>query len=230
MSELTLVLIGDTSSTETGSKNFLLDHEVETNMPHFSSRLYDLCGRFISVINLLGLKNMDKFPINQGIHAFLLLLPNGQHNSHFSSGVQWLEKMFGQKSLDYLMIVLTHELNENYQKALTELKANSRFVDKRYHTCSRSMMDENEIIALLDKIDVMVSENDPQNYTRPEADENEEQEQQMDQKSHEEEQKDSSVFEQSQIGEILMLGILDYTQTHSFIKNNTEAQSLALVH
>ncbi|XP_071330431.1 interferon-induced very large GTPase 1-like isoform X5 [Trachinotus anak] len=186
--ELTLVLIGDTNSIEVGSKNILLDHDEQTQQ--FSSSLYDLCGRHISVINMLGQQNTDKFPLNQGVHAFLLLLPNGLQNSHYSSGVQWLEKTFGKESLAYLMTVVTHGSDEECDRALADLKANSSFVEKRYHTCTKSMREENEIAALLEKIDVMVSENDPHCYNGLTCGENKEHE--------EEETSDSSVFHQNQ--------------------------------
>ncbi|XP_038551302.1 interferon-induced very large GTPase 1-like isoform X2 [Micropterus salmoides] len=186
MAELTLVLIGDTNSIEIGSKNILLDHDEQANVEQFSSKLYDLCGRHIYVINMLGLQNIDKFPLYQEVHAFILLLPNGRHNSHYSSGVQWLEKAFGKRSLAYLMTVVTHESDEKCESALTDLKANSS--EKRYHTCTRSMMDETEITALLEKIDVMVSENDPHCYSGLICDEN---------KEHKEEV-NSSEFQQNQ--------------------------------
>lgn len=205
------MFIGDTNSIEIGFKNILLDHDEQANVEQFSAKLYDLCGRHISVINMLGLQNIDQYPLNEGIHAFLLLLPNGKHNSHYSSGVQWLEKAFGKGSLAYLMTVVTHESDENCESALTELKSNSRFAEKRYHTCTRSMKDEKEIIALLDKIDVMVSENDPHCYRGPMCDENKEQKEHLEHKSHEEERIDSSVVQQNQTGEILILAFLDNT-------------------
>ncbi|KAM8724073.1 interferon-induced very large GTPase 1-like isoform 2-T2 [Acanthopagrus schlegelii] len=201
--ELTLVLIGDTNTIEIGSKNILLAHDEQANMEQFSAKLYDLCGRHISVINMLGLQNTDRFPLNERIHAFLLLLPNGLHINHYSSGVQWLEQAFGKDSLTYLMTVVTHESDENCESALTELKSNSRFVEERYHTCTRSMMDEKEIIALLDKIDVMVSENDPHCYSGAMCDENKEQKEPLEHKSHEEERIHSSVFQQNQTGDEL---------------------------
>uniref|UniRef100_A0A671V255 VLIG-type G domain-containing protein n=1 Tax=Sparus aurata TaxID=8175 RepID=A0A671V255_SPAAU len=201
--ERTLVFIGDTNSIEIGFKNILLDHDEQANVEQFSAKLYDLCGRHISVINMLGLQNIDQYPLNEGIHAFLLLLPNGKHNSHYSSGVQWLEKAFGKGSLAYLMTVVTHESDENCESALTELKSNSRFAEKRYHTCTRSMKDEKEIITLLDKIDVMVSENDPHCYSGPMCDDNKEQKEHLEHKSHEEERIDSSVVQQNQTGDEL---------------------------
>ncbi|KAM9340705.1 uncharacterized protein ABDE67_016450 [Symphorus nematophorus] len=201
MPELTLVLTGDTNSIEIGSKNILLDHDGRANVKQFSSTLCDLCGRCVCVINMLGPENTDKLPVNQGVHAFLLLLPNGLHSSHYSSGVQWLEKAFGKESLAYLMTVVTHESDEKCENALTDLKAISGFNEKRYHTCRRSMTDEQEIIDLLEKIDAMVSENDPNCYSGLMCDENKEQKEHVDHKSHEEEKIDSSELQQNQTAE-----------------------------
>ncbi|XP_067472122.1 interferon-induced very large GTPase 1-like isoform X3 [Thunnus thynnus] len=197
MPELTLVLVGDTNSIEIGSKNILFD---QTNVEQFSSKLYDLCGRHISVINMLGLQNIDKFPLNREVHAFLLLLTNGLHNSQYSSGVQWLEKAFGKESLAYLMTVVTHKSDEECESAVTDLKVYNSFAEKRYHTCTKSMMDEREIIALLEKIDVMVSENDPHCYGGLMCDDNKEQKDLLDHKSQEEERINSSVSQQNQTG------------------------------
>ncbi|XP_068434435.1 interferon-induced very large GTPase 1-like [Clinocottus analis] len=198
--DLTLVLIGDTNSIEIGSKNILIDHDEQTNVEQFSPKLYDLCARHISVINMLGLPNIDKIPINQEIHAFLMLLPNGLHDSHYNSGVQWLEHVFGKGLLDYVMTVVTHESDENCESALTDLKANCSFVEKRYHTCKRSMMDESEIIALLEKIDAMVSENAPHCFSELMCDENKGKTEHRDHKHHKEERMDSSLWQQRKTG------------------------------
>ena len=80
MPKLKLVLIGDTNSIEIGSNNILIDHDKQTNMEQFSSKLYDLCGQHICVINMLGLPNADEIPSIQAVHAFILLLPNGNSN------------------------------------------------------------------------------------------------------------------------------------------------------
>ncbi|XP_075940615.1 interferon-induced very large GTPase 1-like [Anarhichas minor] len=196
--ELTLVLIGETNSIEIGSKNILIDHDEQRNVEHFSTKLYDLCGRHISVINMLGLPNIDQFPLNEEIHAFVMLLPNDLHNSHYSSGLQWLETTFGKGSMAYVMTVVTHESDDKCESALTDLKANSSFVEKRYHTCRRSMMDEVEIIALLEKIDAMVSENAPHCHSGLMCDGNKGQKEQLDHKSHKEESTNTSVVQQNQ--------------------------------
>ncbi|XP_029363994.1 interferon-induced very large GTPase 1-like isoform X1 [Echeneis naucrates] len=195
--ELTLVLIGDTNAIEVGSNNILLGHAEQTHGYQFSSKLYDLCGRHISVINMLGEQNTDKFPLYQGVHAFVLLLAHGQHIGHDNSGVQWLVKSFGKESLLYLMTVVTHDSEEQCEYAMTELYDKSSLVGKRYHTCTKSMENEMEIIALLEKIDVMVSENDPHCYKRL-CGENKEHEEDHNHKSHEEEKMDFSVCHPTQ--------------------------------
>ncbi|XP_019222947.1 interferon-induced very large GTPase 1 isoform X2 [Oreochromis niloticus] len=190
--DLTLVLIGDPASTDIGLKNIFLDHEVQTNVEQFSSNLYNLCGRHVCVINMLGLQTKE-IPLNQGVHAFVLLLPNTLHSNHYSSGVQWLENIFGRGALSYLLTVVTHEPGETCESALKELKTNTDFNEKRFHTCNRSMMDEKEVANLLERINIMVSENDPQSYTGLVCAENREQEGHLEDKSHEEERKDSEL-------------------------------------
>ncbi|XP_041863275.1 interferon-induced very large GTPase 1-like [Melanotaenia boesemani] len=187
MAELTLVLIGDTNSIEIGSQNFLLDHDEQTNVEQFSSKLYDLCGRPICVINMLGLPNVEKIPLNQAVYVFLLLIPNGQHSIHYRSGIEWLERTSGKECLSYVMTVLTHKSDEKCENALADLKANHSFDDKRYHTCTRSMIAVNEIVALLEKIDAMISENNPQRDKRQMFAVNEEEKLQQDHKSQKEE-------------------------------------------
>lgn len=196
--ELTLLLIGDINSIAIRPENILLDHEEKTKEGQFSSRLYDMCGRHISVINLLGLQNIDKIPLNEAIHAFLLLLPYGMHNSHYSSTVQELEKKFGKEFLLSVMTVVTHEPAEKCENALADLKANSSFDEKRYHTCSRNMTDEKEIIALLEKIDAMVSENHPHGRLMR----NECKEEREEPSNNDEEAKtDYSIYQQNKRGE-----------------------------
>lgn len=164
--ELTLVLVGDINSIETGSENILLNHDVQRNTEQISDRLYDLCGRHISVINLLGQPNTDRFHFHQGVHAFLLLVANGCHESSFRAGLEWFQKAFGEESLPYLMTVVTHESEDNCEGALKDLKRDSGFNESRSLTCKKSMSDEREIMSLLEKVHVMVMENNPKCCTR----------------------------------------------------------------
>lgn len=187
--DLTLVLIGDPASIDIGPKNILLDHDEQTNVEQFSSNLYNLCGRHVCVVNMLGLQTKE-IPLNQGVHAFVFLLPNTLHSSQYSSGVQWLERTFGRGALSHLITVVTHETGETCESALKELKTNTDFNQKRYYTCNRSMMDEMEVANLLEKINVMVSENDPQSCSGLMCAEDREEEGHLEHKSHEEERKD----------------------------------------
>ncbi|XP_043956580.1 interferon-induced very large GTPase 1-like [Gambusia affinis] len=155
---LTLALIGETNSIDLEPNNVLLVQE--TQVEEFSSNLYDLCGRHISVINMLGLPNYDDIPLSQSVRAFVLLIPNGQHVSQYTAGMLWFQKTFGKENIPHVMTVITHETDENCENALNDLKHMNTFSEKRCHTCIRSMADAEEIITLLEKIDVMLSERD----------------------------------------------------------------------
>ncbi|KAF6720084.1 Interferon-induced very large GTPase 1 [Oryzias melastigma] len=158
--ELILALVGDSNSMEKGPRNLLIDHDEHESEKSFSSKLYDLCGRHICVLNMLDLPNIDSIPSNQEVHAFILLVANGQHISHYRSGMQWLEKTFGKQCFPYVITVVTHNPHENCENAVTDLKAFGSFSEKRYQK-SKRRMDEKELVALLEKIDVMISENKP---------------------------------------------------------------------
>ncbi|XP_075879671.1 uncharacterized protein LOC142886540 [Nelusetta ayraudi] len=153
--QLTLVLIGDRDATDMESNNILLDN----NWEEFSPQLYDLCGRCISVIDMLGFPNTESIQFKGGIHAFLLLVPNGLHVTHYNLGLQWLKKTFGKESFAFLMTIVTHRSSEKCENSITDLKDVGGFDEKRYHTCLRSMADGAEIVELLGKIDAMVSDN-----------------------------------------------------------------------
>ncbi|XP_043956575.1 interferon-induced very large GTPase 1-like isoform X2 [Gambusia affinis] len=157
--ELTLILFGNRNSIEIGSKNILLDHDQEKYEKEFSSRLYDLLGRQISVVNMLGFPSIDTIPEIPEVHIFILLISNDQQENQYTSGLQWLEKTLGKEHSSYVMTVVTHnDSDEICESELQKLKAKSSFSEKRYHTCTRSMTDTNEIISLLKKIDAMVFE------------------------------------------------------------------------
>lgn len=197
--ELTLVLIGDTNAIDMGSSNLLLENYEQVS--EFSTELYNLCGRVISVTNMLGLQNIESFHLNDTIHAFLLLIPNGLHVSHYSSGLQWLEKNFGKESLDFVMTVVTYKSDEKCENTLTDLKVNGSFEEKRYHTCLRSMTDPGEIQELLEKIDGMASENNPSCYGGSMHHEDKEQINNMDSKYL----KDKGVVQQNCAGKFVYL-------------------------
>lgn len=138
-----------------GSNNLLRDN----NQGDFSPQLYDLLSRLYSVIDMLDFPNTESTQLHDGIHAFLLLLPNGLHVQHYNSGLEWLEKTFGKESLDFLITIVTHKSNEQCENSITDLNDVEGFDEKRCHTCSRSMADVDDIVELLDKINSLVSDN-----------------------------------------------------------------------
>ncbi|XP_054916121.1 interferon-induced very large GTPase 1-like [Poeciliopsis prolifica] len=160
--DLIIVLFGDTSSIESGTKNILINQDEHTE---FSSKLYDLCGRRISVINLIGLRDINEITLNKKINAFLLLISYGPHVSQYISGLQWLEKTFGRAAIYYLMTVVTHNSGEKCEDIFKDLKVCDSFIEKRYHTCTRTMSVPEEIADLLIKVQTMVSNNNPPCFT-----------------------------------------------------------------
>lgn len=163
--ELTLALIGDISAIDSGSSNLLMDNDEQGKVSRFSTELYNLCGRVISVANMLGLQNVESLHLTDTIHAFLLLIPFGPNVSHYHRlGLQWLEENFGKDSLKILMTVVTYKSDEKCENTLTDFKVLGGFEVKRCHTCLRSMSDAGEILELLEKIDGMASENNHSCY------------------------------------------------------------------
>ncbi|XP_029491932.2 GTPase IMAP family member 4-like isoform X2 [Oncorhynchus nerka] len=176
---LTIALIGGTDSMEIESGNLLLgqDDLPAAELSQIAPRMYDLSGRCVSVINMLGLQSSELAQENhigplvhkQGINAVLLLLPLGQHIDEFQMRVGWLERMLGERALAFTIIVFTHKNDQDF--GLGDLKDNNDLMDliemcgHRYLTCKKSMNDPTEISTLLEQIDLMVSENDPCCYT-----------------------------------------------------------------
>uniref|UniRef100_A0A674B3T1 Interferon-induced very large GTPase 1-like n=1 Tax=Salmo trutta TaxID=8032 RepID=A0A674B3T1_SALTR len=177
-----VALIGDPNAVTIEPGNLLLDKDLYSEADeasHIAPRIYDLCGRSVSVTNMLGLQSAEPTQISlenhisqlvckTGIHAFLLISPLGNVYEH-NMVEDWLQTMLGERSLAFAMTVFTHEnepdtalgdLNDN-----SDLKHVTEKCGDRYHTCKKSMDDPEEIITLLEKIDLMVSENQPCCYT-----------------------------------------------------------------
>lgn len=177
-----VALIGDPNAVTIEPGNLLLDKDLYSEADeasHIAPRIYDLCGRSVSVTNMLGLQSAEPTQISlenhisqlvckTGIHAFLLISALGNVYEH-NMVEDWLQTMLGERSLAFAMTVFTHEnepdtalgdLNDN-----SDLKHVTEKCGDRYHTCKKSMDDPEEIITLLEKIDLMVSENQPCCYT-----------------------------------------------------------------
>ncbi|XP_076866542.1 interferon-induced very large GTPase 1-like [Brachyhypopomus gauderio] len=184
MPDLTIVLFGNTSAVLFGDQNILLGQEpAPLEKEDFSltapkSRM--VSGRNISVINILGLQEdelyLDTVDKTTGqlvkeneIHAFIFILC--QLTDADKLGLEWLQSSFGEGVLPYVMILFTYEREEDRDTIIDDLKNNSVLEEllkkcgDRYHTCSKSMNNQSEMRTLLEKIDHLVSENNPHCYT-----------------------------------------------------------------
>ncbi|XP_030649189.1 interferon-induced very large GTPase 1-like [Chanos chanos] len=99
------------------------------------------------------------------IHVFLYVLPLGLLTDEDKMGLDWLQRTFGERSLDFVMILFTYETEDQCDSIIDDLKKNSvleQIVQKcggRYHTCNKSMKNQSEMRTLLEKIGRLVSEN-----------------------------------------------------------------------
>lgn len=171
--DLTVVLIGDTKAVEVGATNILLSQEEQPkadNLTLFAPGLYDLCGRHISVINMLGRQNTDhieRVMQEKQIHAILLFLPVSQHIEGFQTGTEQLQKyIIGDKSNAIAMTVFTYQDDQSSSGAFNDLRSNVNLkhiekYENRHHLCKKTMDDPSEILSLLEKIDIMIANNEP---------------------------------------------------------------------
>ncbi|XP_047426869.1 interferon-induced very large GTPase 1-like [Mugil cephalus] len=131
------------------------------------------------------------------------------------------------------MTIVTHELDETCESALEDLKDFSSFNEQRFHTCRRSMTDKKEIIDLLEKIEVMVSENDHHCYTTPMCDGKKEQKEQMEQKLYKEETAGTEELQKApeitkKVSELKETGEAEHSEkTDDSTKGKSEIKSLS---
>lgn len=181
-SDFTVVLFGNTSAVNFGDENVLLglDHVPpdQANIP----RTIKVSGRSLSVVNLLDLHEGDLYldHVDQitaqlvhenNIQAFIFVLQLGQFTDGDKMGLEWLEKTFGESSLSLVMILFTYEREEEGDTVIDDLKHNTvleQLIKKcgdRYCTCSKNMNNQSEMRTLLEKINLLVSENAQRCYT-----------------------------------------------------------------
>ncbi|XP_069053094.1 golgin subfamily A member 6-like protein 22 [Lepisosteus oculatus] len=187
--DLTIVLIGNSGAVETGPGNIILGREEfnpkTTVLPQIRAIRTEVSGRGLSVVNMLGLLNAGLSEeeavrqtgrcvslCEQGIQAFLLVIPLGQLTDEEKGGVEWIQRRFGERAVGFTMLLLIYgdELgSSSVEESLRGNRELGLLVDRcegRYHPCRKSCSRQAEVTELLQKIDSMVSGNRDSCYTR----------------------------------------------------------------
>ncbi|XP_051744870.1 GTPase IMAP family member 8-like isoform X3 [Ctenopharyngodon idella] len=179
---MTIVLFGNSSSVQFGCENILLG-EKQTNMEksEISSIIpiqRKISERHISVIDMIDLHETEYVDhlirqlMNENeIHAFIFVVRLGQLTDADNTNLDWLQRVFGDKVLQFVIILFTYEREEEYDSIIEDLKKNpvlEQLLGKcggRYHTCNMMMNNQSEMRELMNKIEHLFNENKQQCYT-----------------------------------------------------------------
>ncbi|XP_051571452.1 interferon-induced very large GTPase 1-like, partial [Myxocyprinus asiaticus] len=180
---LSIVLCGESVAVQFGQDNILLGEDpilqnVEASVNvHLKMKLSD---RQVSVINIIGCHETELNPVDEAIgklldendfHAFIFVVRLGQFTDADKMSTEWLQRVFGDRVLQFMMILFTYEKEEECDSIIDDLKKNSvleQLLEKcggRYHTCSKIMNNQSEMRELMNKIDQLFKENKQQCYT-----------------------------------------------------------------
>ncbi|XP_051745708.1 interferon-induced very large GTPase 1-like [Ctenopharyngodon idella] len=173
---LSVVLFGNSAAVQFGNENLLLG-EKETNMKNAEiSRIVPLQGNIsechISVINMIDLHEdehednlIGQVENRSEIHAFVFVVRLGQFTDPDKMGLEWLQRVFGDKVLQFVMILFTYEREEECDTIKDDLKKDpvlEKLLEKcggRYQTCNKMMNNQSEIRRLMNKIELLFNEN-----------------------------------------------------------------------
>uniref|UniRef100_A0A8C2ER63 AIG1-type G domain-containing protein n=1 Tax=Cyprinus carpio TaxID=7962 RepID=A0A8C2ER63_CYPCA len=138
-----------------------------------------ISGHCVSVINLIGLHetalDLDSLTgqlVNENeIIAFIFVVRLGQLTDADKMGLEWLQRVFGDKVLQFVMILFTYEIKEESDSIIDDLKKDStleQLLKKcggRFHTCSKNMNNHSEMRDLMNRIENLFTDNKQQSYT-----------------------------------------------------------------
>uniref|UniRef100_A0A8C1BQ27 VLIG-type G domain-containing protein n=1 Tax=Cyprinus carpio carpio TaxID=630221 RepID=A0A8C1BQ27_CYPCA len=179
---LTIVLFGNSAAVQFQHDNFLLG-EIQPNIGNATvSRTVPVqmkkSGHHVSMINLIGLHetavDLDALSgqlVNENeIIAFIFVVRLGQLTDSDKMGIEWLQRVFGDRVLPFVMILFTYESEEESDSIIDDLKKNSaleRLIEKcgrRYHTCRKNMNNQSEMRDLMNRIEQLFIDNRCQCY------------------------------------------------------------------
>ncbi|KAG1939934.1 interferon-induced very large GTPase 1-like [Pimephales promelas] len=180
----TILLFGNSAAVQFQHDNILLgeiqadtgDVEMSWIVP-FQMKI---SGRRVSVINMIGLHEsaLDLDPLTgqlvseNKIISFIFVVRLGQLTDADKMGIEWIQRVFGDRVLQFVMILFTYESEEESDSIIDDLKGNSaleRLLKKcggRYHTCSKNMTKQSEMRDLMSRVEHLFIENNQQYYTR----------------------------------------------------------------
>ncbi|XP_067224921.1 uncharacterized protein [Chanodichthys erythropterus] len=179
---LSIILTGNSAAVQFGNENILLG-EKQTNMENaeISSIVpvqREISEHHIKVINMTSLheNHHEDHLIHQivnenEINAFIFVVRLGQLTDADKMGIEWLQRVFGDTVLPFVMILFTYEREEECDTIIDDLKKNSvleQLLGKcggKYQTCNKMMNNQSEMRDLMNKIKHLFNENQQQHYT-----------------------------------------------------------------
>ncbi|KAL0198995.1 hypothetical protein M9458_007535, partial [Cirrhinus mrigala] len=136
----------------------------------------------ISVFNIIDLHETELYLdcvdhligqlVNENeIHIFIFAVRLGQLTNDDKMSLEWLQRVFGDKVLQFVMILFTYEREDECNTIKYDLKKNpdlQQLLEKcggRYQTCNKMMTNQSEMRDLMKKIEHLFNENQQQCYT-----------------------------------------------------------------
>ncbi|KAK7137269.1 hypothetical protein R3I93_017371 [Phoxinus phoxinus] len=181
---LTIVLFGNSAAVQFQHDNILLG-EIQADIGNvevswIAPSQMKISGRRVSVINMIGLHEtaLDLDPLTSQLVSenkmisFIFVVRLGQLTDADKMGIEWLQRVFGDRVLQFVMILFTYVSEEESDSIIDDLKKNSaleRLLKKcggRYHTCSKNMTKQSEMRDLMSRVELLFIENNQQCYTK----------------------------------------------------------------
>ncbi|XP_050960413.1 LOW QUALITY PROTEIN: interferon-induced very large GTPase 1-like [Labeo rohita] len=178
--DLTIAVFGSSDAVEFGCDNILLGDKQNAELPMIIQEK-KISEHRVSVINMIGSHETDFKPLSHvigqlmnenEIHAFIFVVRLSQLTDADKIGIEWLQRIFGDRVLPFVITVFTYEREEERDTIIDDLKNNSvleqllKKCDGRYHTCSKIMNIQSEMRKLMDRIKHLFTDNNQQCYTR----------------------------------------------------------------
>ncbi|XP_042575335.1 interferon-induced very large GTPase 1-like isoform X1 [Cyprinus carpio] len=183
---LTIVSTGNSGAVLFGHENILLG-EKQPNIenaetPRIVAAQKKIAELYVSVINMTGLHEAELYldsvnnvigqVVNENkIHAFIFIVRLGQLTDADKMALEWLQRVFGDKVLQFVVILFTYETKEECDTIKDYLQNNpvmEQLLEKcggRYHTCNKMMNSPSEMSELINKIKQLFNMNQEQCYT-----------------------------------------------------------------